>query len=149
MNAKTRTAAWVQYDGAGEPQPLPAKMARLLLQGWQARRKLDEAEATLKAMNERIAQELGAGAVAAVEGVCRVSVAERRTVKVLDAVRLRGVLGARFDDLVKTTVSYKAEPLLQDMASDGDDPLAPSLRECLGVSSSVAVTWRADKPRQE
>jgi hypothetical protein len=134
----------VHYNPDFLPIDLEGKAVRRVLQGWALRQQIEALEADLKALNAEIEQEYGAGAVLIVNGVCRATVVERETVKVLDSERLGAVLGERFDDLVKTNVTYKAEPRLVEMAASGDEPLAPALRECLGVSSSVAVTWRAE-----
>lgn len=146
LNASRKPVGTLRYAADFPPIDLEARAVRLLLQGWELRQRIESLEAELKTINAKIEQEYGAGATLIVTGVCRATVVERESVKVLDGERLHAVLGERFDDLVKTTVAYKAEPRLVEMSSDGDEPLGPALRDCLGTTSSVAVAWRAEKP---
>ncbi len=134
----------IDRDG-GEVVPLDAASVRLVMQGWGIKRQIDELEAQLKAINAQLIEAHGAGASLIVHGVCRASIAEREAVRIKDAERLKAVLGFRFTDLVKTEIAYKPEGRLVEMAADGDEPLAPSIRECLTVGKSASVTWRAEK----
>lgn len=134
----------IERDG-GEITPLAAADIRLLMKGWEIKRRIDELEAQLKEVNARLIEAHGAGASLIVRGVCRVSIAERESVRIKDAERLQGVLGGDFHMLVKAEVAYKAEPRLVEMAADGDHPLAPSIRACLTLGKSSSVTWRAEK----
>ncbi|MEW6559612.1 MAG: hypothetical protein AB1412_05375 [Pseudomonadota bacterium] len=146
IHPRRKPVGTVLYAAGFPPIELEARAVRLLLQGWELRQRIESLDTELKAINAKIGQEYGAGATLIITGVCRATVVERESVKVLDGERLHAVLGERFDDLVKTTIAYKAEPRLVEMASDADEPLAPAVRECLGVASSVAVAWRAEKP---
>ncbi|MEO1750698.1 hypothetical protein [Thiofaba sp. EF100] len=134
----------IERDG-GEVTQLDAASIRRVVHGWEIKKKIEELEAELKAINAELIDAHGAGASLIVHGVCRASIAEREAVKIRDAERLKAVLGFRFTDLVKTEIAYKPEARLAEMASDGDEPLAPSIRECLTVGKSASVTWRAEK----
>ncbi|MCX8017386.1 MAG: hypothetical protein N2690_05750 [Rhodocyclaceae bacterium] len=135
--------AGVKLTG-GQQLPLDAASIRLVMEGWQVKRQLDEAKARLEAINAELVQAHGACTLA-VTGVCRVNIAERTTLKVEDAVRLRAVLGTRFDDLVTMRVTYTAsEPLVQ-MATDADEPLQPALAQCLSAQTTTVVSWRAER----
>ncbi|TCS70699.1 hypothetical protein EDC61_11426 [Sulfuritortus calidifontis] len=131
-------------DG-GEIVPLAAADIRLVMQGWDIKKRIDELDAQLKAIHAQLIEAHGAGASLIVHGVCRASIAEREAVKIKDAERLRAVLGERFADLVKTEIAYKPEARLIEMACDGDEPLKPAIGACLTVGKSAAVTWRAEK----
>ncbi|MEW5790010.1 MAG: hypothetical protein ACOY4L_09005 [Pseudomonadota bacterium] len=131
-------------DG-GEITPLSAADIRLVMQGWELKKRIDELDAQLKEINAQIIAAHGAGASLIVHGVCRASIAEREAVRIKDAERLRAVLGGRFEDLVKTEVAYKPEAKLIEMAFDGDEPLQPAIGACLVVGKSASVTWRAEK----
>ncbi|MEJ5234146.1 MAG: hypothetical protein WHV64_18250, partial [Geminicoccaceae bacterium] len=109
------------------------------------KKEIDELEAQLKEISAKLIEAHGAGVSLVVPGVCRVSIAEREAVRVVDAERLRAVLGGRFDDLVRVEVAYKVEPRLVEMACDADEPLSPAIRACLSVGRSASVTWRAEK----
>ena len=124
---------------------LAPEAIRLIMKGWELRKQLDEVEAKLKGINAELLAGFDSDASLVVHGVCRASIAERETIKITDANKLRGVLGERFDDLVQTSVNYKAEPKLLDLACSADDPLAPAIRACLAASLSRSVTWRAEK----
>lgn len=134
----------IERDG-GEVTALDAASIRLVMQGWELKKKIEELEAQLKAINAQLIEAHGAGASLIVHGVCRASIAEREAVRITNAERLKAVLGFRFTDLVKTEISYKPEQRLIEMAADGDEPLSPSIRECLTVGKSASVTWRAEK----
>lgn len=134
----------VLRDG-GEILPLDAASIRLAMRGWGLRKRIDELDAELRAINAQLIEAHGVGASLIVHGVCRASIAEREAVRIKDAERLKAVLGERFGDLVKTEIAYKPEARLVEMAADGDEPLAPSIRGCLTVGKSAAVTWRAEK----
>ncbi|TCS69743.1 hypothetical protein EDC61_11943 [Sulfuritortus calidifontis] len=131
-------------DG-GEVVPLDAASIRLVMQGWQIKKQIDELKAALDEVNAQIIEAHGTDCSLIVRGVCRASIAEREAVKVTDAARLKAVLGDRFDDLIRTEVAYKAEARLIEMACDGDEPLQPAIAACLTVGKSSSVTWRAEK----
>lgn len=134
----------IERDG-GEATPLSGADIRLIMKGWEIKKRIEELEAQLKDVQSRLIAAHGAGASLIVRGVCRASIAERESVRISDAERLQGVLGSDFGTLVRTEVAYKPEPRLVEMAADGDHPLAPSIRACLTVSKSTSVTWRAEK----
>lgn len=134
----------VLRDG-GEIVPLDAASIRLVMQGWQIKKQIEELKAALDEINAQLIEAHGHGASLIVHGVCRASIAEREAVKIKDAERLKAVLGDRFADLVKTEVSYNPEARLIEMACDGDDPLQPAIGACLTVGKSQSVTWRAEK----
>lgn len=130
---------------SGEVVALDAASLRLVMEGWQIKRQIEELDARLKVIHAQLIEVHGVGATLIVPGVCRAAITEREAVRITDAERLKKVLGFRFTDLVKTEIAYKPEARLIEMASDGDEPLAPSIRECLTVGKSAAVTWRAEK----
>jgi hypothetical protein len=134
----------IARDG-GEVVPLDPADVRLVMQGWSIKKQIDELEAQLKAIQEQLIEAHGAGASLIVHGVCRASIAERESVRIQDAERLKQVLGFRFTDLVKTEVSYKPQPKLIEMACDADEPLQPAIGACLTVGKSATVTWRSEK----
>lgn len=125
--------------------PLDEGSIRLLIEGWEIKRQMDELKARLDAINGRLIEAHGTGCALVVSGLCRASLVERESVRIEDAERLKGVLGFRFTDLVRTEVIYKPEQKLIEMAVNADEPLAPSIRQCLTVGKSHSVTWRAEK----
>lgn len=118
---------------------------QLLECGWALRLQIEKLQAQLDEINEALLEGHGPGCTLMIPGLCRASLAERRLPKIIAADKLRAILGGRFDDLVREEVSYKAEGKLLAMAADGDEPLAPALRECISYAVSQAVTWRAEK----
>jgi len=130
---------------SGEIVQLSASDIRLVMQGWELKKRIDELDAQLKEINAQIIAAHGAGASLIVHGVCRASIAEREAVRIKDAERLKAVLGDRFSDLVKTEVAYKPEQKLLEMACDGDEPLQPAIGVCLTINKSISITWRAEK----
>ncbi|GAB4173837.1 MAG: hypothetical protein Fur0039_15470 [Rhodocyclaceae bacterium] len=134
----------IARDG-GEVVRLDAASIRLVMRGWELKKQLEEIDAQLKQINAELIEAHGTDCSLVVTGVCRASIAEREAVRIKDAERLKAVLGFRFTDLVKTEIAYKPEGRLVEMAADGDEPLAPSVRECLTVGKSCSVTWRAEK----
>ncbi len=135
----------VKIVGGKEEMALDAASIRLVLQGWDVKKKIDALKDDLDGINSKLIEAHGTGSSLVVTGVCRASLSEREVVKISDADKLRAVLGGRFDDLVRTEVIYKPEARLIEMAADGDEALSPSLRACLAVGKSSSVTWRAEK----
>lgn len=129
----------------GHEMPLDAATIRKVLEGWEVKKCMEDAKARLDAINAELVEAHGTGCALVVTGICRASLAERETLKISDAERLKAVLKERFDDLVKAEVTYKPEQRLIEMACDGDEPLQPAIGACLKISKSQAVTWRAEK----
>lgn len=144
VEAKAALPAGVKIVDCGE-SPLDAASVKLLIDGWAVKKQIDELEKRLNEINAMLIEAHGTGCALIATGVCRASIVEREAVKISDAERLKAVLGFRFTDLVKTEIAYKPEARLIEMAADGDEPLAPSIRECLKVGKSASVTWRAEK----
>jgi len=126
----------------GQEVALTAREVRQILDGWKAKRQLEEAKARLEEVNAALLAAHGPGCSLVIPGVCRVSLTSRQTVTVQDAERLREVLGFRFQDLVQVDVRYKPLQKLIAMSCDGDEPLQAAVAACLGVQVSEAVTWR-------
>jgi len=144
--AKTPLPSGEYLDRAsGETKPLQRNTLKLILEGWDIKKKIDDLEARLKDINQHLIDGYGAPASLVMRGICRVAVAERTSVKIADESGLRALLGARFDDLVTTKTSYAPTDKLQDIASSADDPLSKPLRKLLTTGSSQTVTWRAEK----
>lgn len=114
------------------------------LQAWEIVQKIEALEAELKTHKDQLAQAL-AGQSLVVPGVCRVSVATTSSVSIVDAEKLQTLLGDRFNDLVDISVSYKPSEHLLQMASDGDDPMAPAYRALLKVRRGTTVRITAEK----
>ena len=138
-----------QHDGikivGDESAPLDDDSVQLLACGWALRMEIETMKDELDAINEALLEAHGPGCSLIIPATCRASLAERRVPKVVSAEKLRTILGSRFGDLVREEVSYKAESKLLAMAADGDEPLAPALRECISYAVSQSVTWRAEQ----
>lgn len=133
----------LRRDGADVA--LGGTWAEKIALGWSMKERIAQIEREIERINGDILAAFAPGDVLIVPGVCRVSVANRQTIKIIDAERLEEVVGTgRFIDLVREEVSYKAEPKLVDMACDADEPLSASIRECLAIKTSVIATWRAE-----
>lgn len=143
--AKAGLPAGVKIVDGKEEVALDAATIRKVMEGWEVKRIIDDAKARLDAINAELIEAHGTGCALVVTGICRASLTSRQTVKVRDPERLEAVLGARFLDLVRESVSYQAEPRLVEMACDGDDPLQPAIAACLSVSDGTSVTWRAER----
>jgi hypothetical protein len=129
----------------GGEMPLDAATIRLVMEGWEVKRIIDDAKKRLDEINAKLIDAHGTGCALVVTGICRASLAARQTVKVTDPERLEAVLGWRYIDLVSINVSYKAEDKLVEMACDADEPLQPAIAACLSISDGQAVTWRAER----
>jgi hypothetical protein len=129
----------------GEPQPLDAASIRLVMKGWEVKKQLDSLKESLDEISRQLIEAHGTGCALVLTGICRASLVERESVKIVDAERLKAVLGFRFTDLVKTDVSYKPEARLVEMACDGDEPLQPAIGACLSIGKSQSITWRAER----
>lgn len=129
----------------GQEQPLDAATIRMLMEGWDIKRTIDDAKARLDEINAQLIKSHGTGCALVVTGICRASLASRQTVKVTDPARLEAVLGARMLDLVKEKVTWTASDKLVEMATNADEPLQPAIAACLSLSEGRSVTWRAEK----
>jgi hypothetical protein len=129
----------------GQEQRLDAATIRKVMEGWALRQQMEDAKERLDAINAALLEQHGPGCALVVTGLCRASLVERQTVKIDDAQRLQDVLGGRFGDLVRESVTYKAEGKLIEMAADADSPLQPEIASCLSVQTSQSVTWRAER----
>lgn len=113
--------------------------------GWALKQQIDDLQKQLKAITDRLQASLGAGAALAVDGVCRVTVSNRQTFKLVDPGRCEALLGGRFADLVSTSVEYTPTDKLKEMVLDGDHPLSEGLRGCFVLKDSTSVTFRPGK----
>lgn len=131
----------------GEEYEAPAALVEAVLAGWTAKLAADAARAELDEANANLIAAMsdhGPGAVV-VPGVCRATYVHRQAVKIDDPERLAKVLGERYPDLVKVSITQKPHDRLLEMAADADEPLQPAIAACLELSESDAVTWRAEK----
>lgn len=148
MKAEKKVAAVLPtgvkvVDGA--EMALDAAAIRKVMEGWEVKKLMEDAKARLDAINAELLAAHGTGCALVVTGICRVSLAERQTVKITDPQRLEAVLGERMKDLTDERVSYTASDKLIDMATDADNPLQPAIAACLTISHSASATWRAER----
>jgi hypothetical protein len=134
--------AGMKFVDDGVPKPLDAATIRLMLKGWEIRKQIDSLMEALDEINRRLIEAHGDGCELAVTDVCRAILSARDCAKITDVGRLRKVLGFRFDELIKSEVSYRPEQKLIEMACDGDEPLQPVIRECISIVKSEEVTWK-------
>lgn len=125
--------------------PAPQGVLEILQRGWAAKCDMDAAKKRLDAANDEITLALGHPCAVVIPGVCRATYVVRESVKIIDPAKLEGLLGSRMLDLVDESISYKASDKLLEMATDGDNPMGPSLRALLKVTESSAITYRAEK----
>lgn len=129
----------------GDTKKASAALVRLVMQGWQRKVEIDALKGELADINGEIIKKVGVGNTVQIFGLCRAGVSRRQRVSVIDAERLKKILGPRYEDLVREAVRYEPEKKLLRIACDGDDPLQGPVGECLQVSESESVTWRAEK----
>lgn len=155
----SKTAGKTEVAAAAAVAPLPAgqierdglmtsaspDLVGLACEGWAIKQKIDALQKELKAITEKLENSLGAGAALAVDDVCRVTLSERQTFKLMDPDKCAALLGGRFPDLVDSTVEYTPTDKLKDMVLDPDHPLAASLRGCFAIKTSTTVTFRPGK----
>jgi len=130
---------------SGEAEELGGELARLAARGLELKAAIAPLEAELKELTAAIQAAVEGGHKLELDGVGTVTLTNRQTVDINDPDRLRGVLGARFGDLVRETVKLTAEKRLLEMLAG--DPLAPALGECMTVATGVSVTWKPEKSR--
>jgi hypothetical protein len=140
----TGRPAGIKVMADGQTLPLDKASMRLVMQGWQRKLEMEAAKARLEEVNAALLEAHGGGCKLRVVGIATATLSARSTVKVSDPERLREVLGERWDDLVAERVSYSAYDRLVELSVDGDEPLAPAIRQCLTIADSTAVTWRSD-----
>lgn len=125
----------------GELRPLDRSTLKLMLKGWDIKKKIDALEKDLKDINDHFVQGYGAPTSLIMAGVCRVKVQARERVGIKDVTALQALLGAEFDDLVKTSLCHTPTQALQDMSSSADEPLAQPLRKLLTVGYAETISW--------
>ena len=137
-------AAEIIERETGEVSAADPSLIRLGMKGWDIQKQIAALEEELKPIKAQLAEAL-VGNSMVVKGVCRVVVSESERITIADEDKLAAVLGDRFSDLVKVEATYKPEPRLVEMASDGDEPLSPAIRACLKVGKSTSVKFLAEK----
>jgi len=137
--------AWIEAHGSDERAEVMPAVVQLAVRAWGLVRRIDELEEELAAIKGELADSVGVGRSLVVPKVCRVAVSSTRTVGVVDAEKLRALLGDRWGDLVTETVSVKPSEKLIEMSADGDDPMAPAYRALLRVRTSTTVRITAEK----
>ena len=130
---------------AGRITSADSGLVALACDGWLIKQKIDALQKELKVITERLENSLGAGAVLAVDGVCRVTLSERTTFKLDDPETCAALLGGRFADLVDSAIQYPPTDKLKEIVFDPDHPLAASLRACFTIKNATAVTFRPGK----
>jgi len=88
----------------GAQMPLDEASVRMVMEGWSIKRRMEDDKSRLDAINASLMAAHGTGCSLVVSGVCRASLAERRTLKISDYERLGSVLGERLTDLVHEKV---------------------------------------------
>lgn len=141
---KSKTPAAYLHDG-GVKRKAGRNLAKLAMEAWETRMELEALKERLSACNEKIVKAVNPGCAIEIPGMCRVTVAERQTVRVTDVEALEHVLGPRFEDLVDVRVNHRPLPKLVEMAADGDDPLGKAVRQALSFEHSVTVSYRPAK----
>jgi hypothetical protein len=138
-------AAWIEVHGSDERTEAPPALVQLAVRAWGLVQRIDELEKELAGIKGELASAVGVERSLVVPKVCRVAVSNTRTVRVVDAEKLRALLGDRWGDLVIETVSVKPSEKLIEMSADEDDPLAPAYRALLRVRTGTAVRITAEK----
>ncbi len=129
----------------GAQMPLDEASVRMVMEGWSIKRRMEDDKSRLDAINASLMAAHGTGCSLVVSGVCRASLAERRTLKISDYERLGSVLGERLTDLVHEKVHWTPTDKLVEMAVDADNPLQPAISACISISESASVTWRPER----
>lgn len=134
-----------QIENDGAITSASPDLVALACDGWIIKQKIDALQKELKTITDRLENSLGAGAALAVDGVCRVTLSSRQTVKLMNVDKCEALLGGRFNDLVETHIEYTLTDKLKAMALDPDHPLSEGLRSCIVIKDSTIVTFRPGK----
>lgn len=134
-----------QIENDGHITSASPDLVALACDGWIIKQKIEALQKELKEITEKLENSLGAGAALAVDGMCRVTLSSRQTVKLTDVDKCEALLGGRFHDLVETHIEYTLTDKLKAMALDPDHPLSEGLRSCLVIKDSTVVTFRPGK----
>lgn len=140
--AKIAYNGTISYRNGASDVPIPAKLAEKFARGFELKKTIEAAEAELKRVNAEIFREVGDGVTATIPGVCTASSYERTAVNIADSVKLKNVLGDRYDDLVKVRETLGVTDKLREMVLAGADTLAKRARECVEIAKSPVVTFR-------
>ena len=127
----------------GEVTKAPKKLVEKVERGFAIKREMDALKEELDGINSQLIEEVGPNHTIEVEGLVKASISESQRVKVAQPGTLRGVLGQRFEDLVREETRYEPEPKLKEMAFAGDDPQADKIRDALTISTSRSVSYKA------
>ncbi len=132
-----------------ESFPAPAKLGALAEQGHDIKSQMIILREELEAINAKIVRKIKDKWLTD-NGTCHVlignvdcTITTRDAVKIIKPGELKDMLGDRYKDLVKETVSYKAYPKLVDMACDDDDTLGLQVKKHLSTKQAKpGVTYK-------
>ena len=131
---------------SGATAAVPTKLRGDIERAWYLKTKLDAEKAELDQLNKKLLDSFGPGVSIVIEGVARATTATRQSVSIIDEAALRDQLQERFDDLVKTSVRYTAEPKLVELLTATEQPVDAPLAQATKVATSETISWRAEKP---
>lgn len=144
LEHKKSSAFFLTDDGVCTP--VDAGISAMIEDGWRMKGEIERLETNLAEINEMLCERFDADFKLTIPNLVSVRVGEREMISISDPENLKVILGARFDDLVKTEVKYKPEPKLKGIAHDTDHPMHSGVASCLTVEvSKKFVTWRAEK----
>ncbi len=135
------------YLKKGDVQnPVDRKTVNLAKKGWEIKQKIVELEGQLKAVNDKIIDQVPAGFTIVIPGLVQIPVAETQRFSITNPDAVRSVLKTRFDDLVDTKTSYTLTKKLKEMVLSGDDQDGLAIRAYIGDKTTVALRYLAAKP---
>ncbi len=141
---KTPVPRLISADGA--EALLPRDIQNRVERAWAVQAQIEVLKAELDTHKALLEKLLPAGGRAEIPGLCSATLSLATTTRIADAERLRGVLGPLWAECVIEEVAYKPTAALQQLASDGDSPIATPIRDCLTVSVTPRLTLRALRP---
>jgi len=130
---------------SGDARPLTAPEVALVLEGWDAKRRMAEAKSDLERVNARLLEVFGEGVTLEVGGHCAVGLKSgAESWRITDAATLREALGDRFDDMVFQETKYTPTDMLIAAGLDGDDPAQSAVAAALVLNvGKPSAAWRA------
>ncbi|MFZ1327023.1 MAG: hypothetical protein WAT67_13580 [Candidatus Contendobacter sp.] len=135
-----------RIESDGEQRPAPSALVVLGNEGWNLKLKIEQLQKQLQQIKEDLQAQLGLDAALVIDGTCRISIVPVQRMTLTDVETCQGLLGGRFDDLVRTETAYTLSDTFKEILQDADHPLSAPLRACVEIKQGVSVVFRAARP---
>jgi len=126
----------------GNPCQVGERIEELVRNGWACYDLAKTFQRNQQEIEAELVKILGMNVMARIRGLCQVKARKHTEVVINNEARLFAVLRERFGaDAPQLTDRYITTENLVQLACDGDDPIAPRVRECLTITKKYSLEW--------